>query len=209
MSEGRQTESWIAAAKVGDRVALAKLLAACDPRLRARAQSRMDAAMRARRGPDDLLQDAYAEVVRQIRAFRGGDLRSFVSWANVILDHKLVDARRAAHAGARDIDREARGGGRSGSSSYWNLLENVYADTGTPSRVIRKDEALGALAICLDDLAGDHREVIRLRFLEGLSVEETAERLGRTSGAVVALTKRALATLKRSMDRRGEFTRGA
>ena len=47
-----QTESWIADAKGGDRFALAKLLAVCDPRLRARAEARMDAALRARRGPD-------------------------------------------------------------------------------------------------------------------------------------------------------------
>ena len=53
-----------------------------------------------------------------------------------------------------------------------------------------------------------HRQVIQLRFLEGLSVDEVATRLGKTNAAVVALSKRALEALRRSMDQLGEFTRG-
>jgi DNA-directed RNA polymerase specialized sigma24 family protein len=51
--------------------------------------------------------------------------------------------------------------------------------------------------------------VIQLRFLEGLSVEQVAERLGKTNAAIVALSKRALEALRKTMDGLGEFTRGA
>jgi hypothetical protein len=53
------------------------------------------------------------------------------------------------------------------------------------------------------------RQVLRLRFLEELSVREAAERLDRSEDAVVALTKRALTHLRESRDGLGEFTRGA
>jgi RNA polymerase sigma factor (sigma-70 family) len=58
-------------------------------------------------------------------------------------------------------------------------------------------------------LSETHRQVIQLRFLKGLSVDEVAARLGKSNAAVVALTKRALEALRTSMDRMGEFTHGA
>ena len=46
-----------------------------------------------------------------------------------------------------------------------------------------------------------------MRFLEGMSVSETAGRLEKSEAAVVALTKRALVELRKRMDGMGEFTR--
>jgi len=207
MVEQSQIETWITAAKRGDRFALAKLLTTCDPRLRARAEARMDAAMRAKRGPDDILQDTYVQVVRRISQFEGSGLASFLTWAYAILDHKLIDARRAVHRQVRDIQREVAVGAAA-ADSYWDLLDHLYADSGTPSRVVRRQEALSALVANLADLSESHRQVIQLRFLEGLSVADVAAHLGKSEAAVVALTKRALEALHQSMDRLGEFTHG-
>ena len=209
MTERSQTETWIVAAKRGDRLALAKLLATCDPRLRARAEARLDAALKAKRGPDDLLQEAYLEVVRRIDRFEGHSVGSFISWVQVILDHKLIDARRAAHCQARDIDREVPAATATDSDSYWNLFDHVYADSGTPSRVVRRQEALGALLASISGLSEAHRQVLQLRFLDGLAVADIAARLGKSEAAVVALSQRALRALRSAMDQLGEFSRGA
>jgi RNA polymerase sigma-70 factor (ECF subfamily) len=209
MTRHSEAETWVAAAKRGDRFALAKLLATCDPRLRARVEAQMDAALKAKRSPDDILQEIYLEVTRQIGHFKGCGLDSFLKWTCVILDHKVVDARRAAYCQARDINREVAIAAGSASSSYWNLLDDLYMDSGTPSRVVRREEALSALIACVAGLSETHHQVIRLRFLEGLSVDEAATRLGKSRAAVVALTKRALEALRASMDRMGEFTHGA
>jgi RNA polymerase sigma-70 factor (ECF subfamily) len=208
MAEPSQSQAWITAARGGDRFALAKLLATCDPQLRARAEVRIDAAMRVKRGPDDLLQDTYLEAVRRIGQFKGCDLSSFLKWVAVILDHKLVDARRAAHCQARDVEREVRVEGVN-SDSYWNLLDQVYAEWYTPSRVVARQEAVGALAACLSTLSGPQRRVVQMRFLEGISVADVAARLGKSEAAVAALTQRALKALRLRMDQLGEFTGGA
>ena len=189
-------------------MALAKLFATCDPQLRARAEARMEAALKSKRAPDDVLQETYLEVVRQISRFEGDDLGTFVKWVSVILDRKLVDARRAAYCQARDINREVPIG-RAASGSYWELLDSLLADSGTPSRAVRREEALEAMLASLADLSDAHREIIELRFLEGLSVREAARRLDKSEPAVVALTRRALKTLREAMDRLGEFSRGA
>ncbi len=209
MAERGQIKLWIAAAKQGDRWALAKLLVACDPYFRARAETRMEAARKGKRDLDDVLQGVYLQVVRKISTFRGREPAAFLNWVYVILDHELVDAVRAVEGRARDGRPEVRAGAAVVDGSYWNLLDQLYADSGTPSRVVRREEAVSALFACLADLSEPQRQVIQLRYLEGLSVEEVAARLDKSPAAVAALSKRARETLRSAMDRLGEFTHGS
>jgi len=208
MTERSQAEIWVTAAQGGDRLALAKLLTTYHWRFRRRAESRMDAALKVKISPDDVLQEVYLEVARQIARFEDRGPGSFLNWVYTILDRRIAGTRRAAHGQLRDIDREVPAGAV-GADSYWELLDQLRGNSGTPSRVVRREEALGALIGCIDGLSDDHRRVIQLRFLDGLSVEEVAARLGKSKAAVVALTRRALEALRVSMDRLGEFTRGA
>lgn len=55
------------------------------------------------------------------------------------------------------------------------------------------DELIG----CIDKLPGEQGKCVRLRFLDGLSVEQTARVLRRNSGAVRALQYRAMRNLAR------------
>lgn len=208
MVEQNQTVTWVVAARRGDSTALAKLLATYHPRLRARAAARMDAALRARLGPEDILQEVYLQVFRQIGRFEERGPGSFLNWVYTILDHKLVDTQRAAHRHVRDIDREVAARGGAASDSYWSLLDQVFTDSGTPSHVFRRQEAYSALLTCIAGLSNAHRQVIQLRFLEGLSVAEVAARLDKSETAVVAVCQRALKALREAMDRQGEFSWG-
>jgi RNA polymerase sigma-70 factor, ECF subfamily len=154
------------------------------------------------------LQEVYLRIFQHIDQFEDRGPTSFLNWAYTILDHELIDVRRAAHRRGRDIAREvASPRGHTNSGSYWNLLDQVCADSGTPSRVVRRQEALGALLECVDELSEAHRDVVQLRFLDGLPLFEVAARLGKTEAAVVALTQRALHALREALERRGDFTR--
>jgi len=208
MVQPDQLGIWVVAARRGDQSAASKLLAVYHPILKARAKARMDRAAQGRYEPEDVLQQVYLQVVRQLDRFDGPDADAFLNWVSAILDNKLIDAWRAAHRQVRDVNRERPAVSGNDASSCWNLLEHLYAESGTPSRVIRRDEALEALLHCVSDLAEPHRRVIQLRFLEGLSVEEVAQRLETSKTAIVARTRRALEALRKSMDRLGEFTHG-
>ena len=207
MTEASQIAIWVTAAQRGNQLALTKLLTACHRRLRARAEARLPAAMKAKRGPEDILQEVYLDVFRQINRFEDRGPGSFLNWVYAILDRKLAAARRAAHYQMRDIDREVTIR-TPAADSYWDLLDQLYADSGTPSRVVRREEVLRALSACITDLSEPHRQVVQMRFLDGLSVDDVATRLGKSKAAIVALTKRALEALRRSMDQLGEFTHG-
>ena len=52
----------------------------------------------------------------------------------------------------------------------------------------------------MNDLTDDQRQVIRLRFLADMSIQEVAMRMGRTEGSVKALQHRGLQSLARRLD---------
>ncbi|UCD74511.1 MAG: sigma-70 family RNA polymerase sigma factor [Phycisphaerales bacterium] len=207
MAEISQTQRWISEAQRGDRLAVSKLLAVYHPMLRARVRARMDPGLQAKSEPEDILQQAYLEVFRHIEQFEDRGPDSFLNWVLTITDNKLVDAQRALHRLQRDVAREVRAQATAGAESHFNLLDRLYADSRTPSGVVRREEAAGALMACISRLSDSHRNVIKLRFLDGRPVGEVAEELGKSEAAVIALTKRALDALRKCMDRLGEFTR--
>lgn len=208
MTRESQTELWVSAARAGDQLALAKLLALHHPALAARVRARLDPAVRARLSPEDVLQEVYLLVFRQVERFEDRGPDSFLHWVTTILDNKLIDVQRAAHRAQRDVSREKPIAPIDRTGSYWNLLDHVYHDTATPSRVVRREEAIGALMTCVSGLAEAHRRIIELRFLEGLPLAEVAQRMQKTEGAVVAMTQRALKALRDSMEQLGDYTRG-
>ena len=67
-----------------------------------------------------------------------------------------------------------------------------------PTAAVEGRERVDAM---LADLTDEQREVVLLRIVAGLSVEETAEVVGRRPGAVRTLQHRALARLRRSFPR--------
>ena len=207
MLDKTQRELWLQKAREGDSLAMSKLLVAFHSVIRARALERMDRVLRSRMEPDDLLQDTYLQATRQISQFEGENPHTFLNWVLTILDNKVVNARQALHRQKRDVAREVSPGKFRAGSSCLNLLDELYGSSGTPSHVVRRGEAVAVLSSCLASLSENHCNVIQLRFLDGLSVDEVAEKMGLTKGAVVALSGRALKALRKSMDAVGEFTR--
>jgi len=55
------------------------------------------------------------------------------------------------------------------------------------------------LARTLNDLTDEQRQVIQLRFLAEMSIQEVAQKLGRTEGSVKALQHRGLQSLARRL----------
>lgn len=71
-----------------------------------------------------------------------------------------------------------------------------------------EDDALGQLVservhVLLAALAPDQRDVLLLRILADMGVEQVAEALGKTQGAVKALQRRGLEALRREISRKG------
>jgi RNA polymerase sigma-70 factor (subfamily 1) len=207
MAEVDQPQAWLEKARQGDLSAMSALLAMYYPLLRARVDARMDGRLRASLEPEDILQQVFLAAFSNIARFENRGPNSFLNWMLTIVDSKLADAGRALQRRTPDRPRERLLQAAYATESCVNLLDQIYAHSATPSRIVRREEAVGALLACITRLSDTHRQVIELRFLKRRSVREVAEQLGKSETAVKKLTQRALVELRRLMDGLGEFTR--
>ncbi len=74
----------------------------------------------------------------------------------------------------------------------------IVGDVEVDAMDLLSDHQLRAL---LDELSPDQRDVVLLRIVADLSIEDVATALGKRRGAVKSLQHRALATLRRHLER--------
>jgi len=204
MDDPQKTQVLIRQARSGNDDAVRRLLVLYHPRLRARLLRQMDAAMKAKIEPEDILQQVYLEVFRAIGQFGYQGKDSFLRWMYAILDRKLIDEYRALRAERRDVRREVKAiPATTGETTYIDLMARLVAEDGTPSRVVRKDEALAVLTACVAGLPEHYREVIKMRFIEGRPVADVAKELNRSVGSIHMICHRALRQLREQAEKLG------
>lgn len=142
--------------------------------------------------PEGRLGDVYLDLARHVQGFSGNE-HAFRGWVFLMARHRIVDERRAR---ARRPDPVA---------------DDVPADFQRSDDEGVEDRVLAALEqdwvhAVLDELTDDQRDVILLRVIADLSLEETARALGKRVGAVKQLQRRAVLTLRWRLGESGDAT---
>jgi RNA polymerase sigma-70 factor (ECF subfamily) len=130
--------------------------------------------------PDGLANEVFLRAFKTIHTFRG-DGERFRSWLFTIAHHAAIDDRRRV---ARRVET------------------TVLSEVSEPEGGDVEDEVLARLArervaALLDRLSPDQREVLVLRIVADLSVEQTGAVVGKSYEAVKALQRRGLGALRR------------
>lgn len=148
--------------------------------------------------PSDVMQISYLEAFLQIRRYDPARGASFQTWLQRIAENNLRDAIRGLQRQKQlqPADRIQPSSMEDSLAGLYNLLE---ADSATPSRNLRKQEASQRLQRTVDALPPRYRDVVRLYDLEGQSIEEVARRIGRSAGAIHMLRARAHDRLRELM----------
>jgi RNA polymerase sigma-70 factor, ECF subfamily len=148
--------------------------------------------------PQDVLQDVYFEVFRNIGSFKSNEPGMAVRWLLRIARNRVIDLVRMQQAEKRGSGRAMGLEGEVGNDddSMIALLQNLAIHERTPSQSAVVHELTATLGRCIGRLPEDYRMAIRSRYLEGLDVAQTAQRMGRTPGAVMMLCNRALKALR-------------
>jgi RNA polymerase sigma-70 factor, ECF subfamily len=163
------------------------------------ARLQIDARLRAKFDPSDVVQQTLVEAVRAWPQFRGGTGPELAAWLRQILARVLAhEIRRYTGTDRRNVVREISLDEALAESSR-RLRTAIAAPDTSPSAQAAQHEHELQLADALSRLPDDYREVILLRNVEGLTHEDVAVRMGRGVGAVRMLWVRALARLRAEM----------
>ncbi len=126
--------------------------------------------------PEDVLGEVFLNVAHSLPRFEG-DEDHLRRWVFTLAHHRIIDERR----------RQAR---------RPQVVHNEVPDVAAPPAPETADPELVA---ALSQLTEEQREVILLRFIADMPVEEVARLTNRTAGAVRALQHRGMAQLARSL----------
>jgi RNA polymerase sigma-70 factor (ECF subfamily) len=184
----------VAQAADGDRAAIQQLLTRHHGQLVAIIEDKVPADLQGVLAAEDVCQEAYVAVFQQIGSLQDRSAPAFRGWLHAIAERKLIDAIRALRAQKRGGGRQV-GGEAADVSSVIELLDIVATHEQTPSRSAARRELISGVHSALERLNDDHREALRLHYIEGLSVAGAAERMGRSPKALVMLCNRALRQL--------------
>lgn len=127
---------------------------------------------------EDLTGEVFLRAIRRLDRFdwRGVDIGA---WLLTIARNLVTDHFKSARARFEQAVEEA---------PEWTTEDG-------PEQAALERDAARALERAMARLSPDHREVLELRFIHGLSVAETASIMGRTEGAIKALQYRACRAL--------------
>lgn len=194
-SVAQKTQTLVALAQAGDRSALGQLWQIFGTRLHWMMRVRMGGELRSKLESMDLVQDAVVAALEGLENFthkRDGD---FLRWLSTIAENRLRDNLDRLHARKRDMRREVRldrpgskaGGGVGGFAGP--------IEATTPSVIMSKKEEFARLAQAIDQLRPEHREVIVMAKIEGLSYKAIGQRLNKSPDAVGMTLSRAMVAL--------------
>ncbi len=184
-------------ALAGEKEALGPLLDHFRPYLIVIAHRQLDERLKGRLDPMDVVQTTFLEAHRDFPSFRGNDINTLLAWLRNIL-HNNIETTHQRHLTAlkRSAKRETSGRFQSSTSEGESIVNWIPSDSSSPSQRAMKGEAAASLAICLTHLPDTQSEAIRLRYLEGLSLRDIANKMEKTEMAVAGLLKRGLKSLR-------------
>jgi len=175
-----------------------ELLKEKQPQLLAYINRQLGSRLKQKVEAEDILQEATIDAVRRVAEFEQLQREPF-GWLCQIAEHRLIDAHRRffqsqKRAGEREksIDADhADDGGK--------FADLLAASMTTASQALSRNQKEFQLQVALQDLPEETREVLRLRYVDGLQTKEIAERLGKTDGAIRVLLTRSVQKLQEKL----------
>jgi RNA polymerase sigma-70 factor, ECF subfamily len=138
---------------------------------------------------EDVAADAWIDVARGLHRFRG-DEAAFRSWAFTIVRRRLLDLQRTR---ARRRTEPVAPHELADPRAVGDVEDEALASIG----------AAWAIRLITSSLSRDQADVVLLRVLGDLDVEQVASIMGKRPGAVRVLQHRALRRLAETLRREG------
>lgn len=132
---------------------------------------------------EDVVQEALANAARSIETFRGES--TLLTWLIQICRHEI----------SRHISREQQQADFMMSFASDDLLraviESIESVDENPEESVRRDELISLIQYALDQLPGRYAQALEMKYVEGRSSREIADRLAIGDQAAQSLLARA------------------
>ena len=135
------------------------------------------------RDVEDVTQEVFITAMKSLRSFKGN--AQFSTWLRVLVKRRIVDFYRRRDPNETELEVDI--------SEADQLMPETLA---VPQSNL--DDQI-ALKRGMQALAEDYREILLLRFAEGLQFNEIAQVRGQSLEAVKSLFRRAVEALRRQM----------
>jgi RNA polymerase sigma-70 factor (ECF subfamily) len=177
---GNDREALVFAAVNGDPAAIDGVLRWIRPLVLRYCRTRVGGQERTFTSADDVAQEVCIAVLTALPTYRDQG-RPFLAFVYGIAAHKVADAHRSA--------------ARNRAEPVPDVPDMTDLTEG-PEAHVMNGEFAGRMARLLESVSDKQREILHLRVVVGLSVEETADVVGSTPGAVRVAQHRALNRLR-------------
>jgi RNA polymerase sigma-70 factor, ECF subfamily len=139
---------------------------------------------------EDMTGDVFARAFKGISNYQDTG-KPFLAWLYTIAHARVIDHYRKVGRRPQDVEVEEHG-----IVSEQDVEGDVLYATALGS-------AKSVLAQAILTLTDEQQQVLSLRFIEGLKLEEVAVIMGKNANAIKALQHRALGSLATRLDRSG------
>jgi RNA polymerase sigma-70 factor (ECF subfamily) len=130
-----------------------------------------------RNDAEEIIQETNLVLWREFGKFQLGT--NFAAWACKVALHQVLAWRKRVQRDRLEFSPA--------------FLETIADEASSASDVL--EERSQSLAHCMEKLPADHRQLLRLRYSEGLAIEAIAQQLARSEEAVY----RALSRIRRTL----------
>ncbi len=199
MSE-ENIEGLVSRLRAGDTEALAAYADAHRPQLMRALERKVGSGLRRKLDLEDILQETLARAVKDLPRVDFGE-QAPLGWLMHVMDRQIVDLHRYHFAAQKrnaaqevSVDRPSASGSRAG------FADLLVASMTSPSEAVSRDVRLMRVYQAMEQLSEDMRQAIRWRYLESLSSQEIAKRLGKSDVATRVLLSRAVRKLQSAVD---------
>jgi RNA polymerase sigma-70 factor (ECF subfamily) len=185
-------------ARQGDTAALGRLFEFHRDSLRNLAERQLQGRVAARVDASDIVQQTFLDAHRHFEQFAGEEEAELLSWLRSILNQHVAGViRHHALLQKRSVQREQPLDAYPGDHPA--TAQELAASHSTPSQRVMRGEDEDRLNRALATLPEDQQRAVRLRHLEGKSLAEIAELMGRSRTATAGLLKRGMHALRRQL----------
>lgn len=134
---------------------------------------------------EDLTSDTFSRALRSIQSYtwQGKD---FGAWLTTIARNLIIDHHKSSRARLEIVT---------------DMVPEKPASASGPEQDVLSSLTNESLMAAVNDLPDDQRDCILMRFIQGLSIAETAAAMDKSEGAVKQLQLRAIRNLAKTVER--------